>query len=316
MGALRQRTTARQKTTQKEEIKVRQIQEDKLKSIQSIKTSQDLRQALAKMNVIEDIDEISDEMAEEALEGIEDDILDEGVDEDLTEYYEETEDDYLDFDEEKGIDPFEGADRIKEPAMSGYVVEVRWEGNKPVIDFLEAPRFFVDDPLIEDALYQRMKIYREMVVFIARHQRGYIKSPAEDNLQELKQDDLVKHIQKKFRLEKAHISRMLDNLFFKINGLGIVSAKGLFRSYWTRRGYGDALSRERKISYAVEFLRELKDRKNYNQLQMAKMFWQFCKDKKGVEIKLSANPRENDKYRNLKNIIKEAERRLKSVNKG
>jgi len=307
------------KTNQKarKEIKQKTIPEGKLKSIQSVKTTGNIRQTLEEMNIIiEDVDELIDEMAVEGLKEIEDDVRDEDMDEDPKEYYEEADDDYMDFDEERDVDPFDDADGIRGPSRAGYVVEVRWEGSNPVIDFLEAPRFFVDDPLVEDALYQRMKIYREMARFIARRQKEYIKSPAEDNLQELKQDDLVNHIQKKnFNLGKAHISRMLDALFFKINGIGIVPAKGLFMSYWTRKSGEKALSRERMISYAVEFLKALGDKKPDNQLKLAKMFWQFCKEKKGVEIKLPDNPNENDRYRNLKNIIKEAERRLVSVSK-
>lgn len=269
----------------------------KILSSKSILTSGNLEKQLGEMNIpLIDFEDILDE--EESIES----DLEESEDLEGLEENEVLEDDDIDYDEAPDEDPFDRED-IERVQRGIYIVSVEINSDSPFIQFLHVPLADTSDAIVQNTFIIRYKYFREIAQFIALKQKNFFSKLEMEGIKNLNQEDLVKYIQKKgYKLKKEHISRMLDSLFFRIKGMGDVPAKNLFRRY----GHKTGLSGEEKLSLAIEFLKNCKE--GLTQLEKAKGLWEYVRDKKGIEIKLSHSTNENNKYRNLKNIINEAQK--------
>lgn len=265
------------------------------KKLLTIYTSGDLEHQLNKKgiplidteDILEDIEDAEDEIENsEELEGMDDDN-------------ESLEDEDVDYDETIENDPFDIEERHKS-RKAIYVVEVTISNDTPSIQFLQAPLALTTDISIENTLAARNKVFREMASFIAKSQKGFFLSPQMGNIINLNQKDLLIDMNGKgYKLAKEHISRMLDSLFFKIKGMGILPGKLLFKHY----GHVTGLSKDDKL--VLEYLSTCS--KGLSQLEKAKELWEFIREKRGIEIKLTDNPNESDRYRTLTNMIRDAE---------
>jgi hypothetical protein len=277
---------------------VKALPEAKQKSLQAMLTTSNLGKLLSQVNVTED--DIDDIFADPEGD-LEDTVANEESDcEDLTVDHEETDDDYTDYDEDASFDPFDIENGgVRQSA--GYVVGVFPDGENFTVKFLKAPMFDTGDVLIKSALFKRHVLFAVIASFIAVRQKEYFFSLNAEKLVNLNQEDLVRQMRKKNNLSKEHISRMLEALFFRIDGLGYLPAKYFFKRY----GHKTGLSQPEKLRLAVKFLATCV--KKCTLLDKAVRFREFIKAETGCEIELSKNEDMNNRYRHLKNIIKRAE---------
>jgi hypothetical protein len=141
-----------------------------------------------------------------------------------------------------------------------------------------------------------------MAAFIAGAQKSYFKTRDKGQLANLNQQDLVAYLEKKnHKLKKEHVARMLDVLYFKIEGIGTIPAKYFFKRYGTTTG----LSRDEKLAYTAEFLKGCD--KDLSQIEKARELVKFIEKKTGKPIKLSDSPDEHNKYKQFKTIIQQVE---------
>lgn len=218
----------------------------------------------------------------------------------LKDEYGEIEDEDIDFDEPSKPDPFDIEDRDRF-RRDKYIVEVFIRNNTLDVQFVHVPMFNANNNLINDTLSKRYGIFKNMASFIANKQKGFFVNPDFDNLNLLKQKELVEHLkdEKGYSLGKAHISRMLDALYFRIKGKGYIPAKRLFERGILGLKKGDMLK------LAKEFLINYKNK--VSQHIRAKSFHEYL-EKKNIKIKLSESRNEHDKYKYLMKILKEAEK--------
>lgn len=269
---------------------------------QSIRTSGELEKQLNKINIplvnvedlLEDTEDIESGLdASEDLEGMETDDESEGF-----------EDENIDYDEVNKEDPFDIEFNNKR-WRDVHLAEVMLKKGIPSISFLHVPVADATDAVINGAITERNRVFREMAVFLATKQERFFESPVMDNIANLNQEDIVKHLNTKgYKIHKEHVSRMLDSLFFMLPGIGRTPSRILFKRYGKHR-----LSKDDKLKFAAEFLDTCYD--DISQLEKAKRFWEYIKDKKGIEIRLSSSNDANDRFRNLKNIIRNAEKMRK-----
>lgn len=290
--------------------KIRKLAETKLKSLRIIRTTSHLSETLRGINIqeldIEDILEKDNESEQQDIEQTEDALADDDVGE---------EDEDVDYDETMTFNPFE-VEYIGKIKKGSYIAEVAVDrdtaDSNHRIQFLQVPLYETDKKtdkkLIRDTLFTRFKLFYEMASYIAEKQFGYFSNPQETNLAELaglNQMDLVSYLQK-YNISKEHVSRMLNTLFFRVRGVGIIQSKHLFRRY----GREPKLTGDRLFELAKTFLESGantgREGKKFTRLHEAKAFRKFVKKRTGVKIKLSDNPNEHDQYKNIKNILNKA----------
>lgn len=268
-----------------------------------IKTTADLGQLMEQRNIPQiDFDEQLSDILAEDLEELEDIVEGENPDnDDLREEYDDEEDDYKDYDEMGPNDPFEIEERDTSHKPI-YVVTASFEKGDAIIEFQQVPQYDTNNVLVKNALLERNMLLHKMAFFIAQAQTSFFKTNDEKHLGNLNQQDIVEALKKQGKnLSKEHVSRMLDALYFKIEGLGTVPAKFLFKRYGTK----SRLNQEDKLADACEFLKICDV--NLNQLEKAKALVQFIEQKRGITIGLSGSKNEHDKYKQWKNIIRQVE---------
>lgn len=261
-------------------------------SQQAIVTAADVGTKLAEKNISEvDIGELLDE----SLTDMPDSPITEDEEKiELGDKIGAQDDDDWEFDELPEPDPFDVEERKKIFPLQ-YIAGVLFENKQPSIHFISIPLFKVKDNLDRNALLRRYKILKEMAAFIAERQINFFLGKNKATLTILQQIDLIKDIQNKgYKLSKVHVSRMLDALFFRIEGIGDLPAEYFFKS-----------PRDIQREAAKEFIPRCGI--ELNQLEKAKLFEAFLKDK-GIDVNLSDNPNDHERYKNLKTIIKEAEK--------
>lgn len=264
---------------------------------QSVRTSGDIERQLNEINIplinvddlLEDAGDIENEL--DVSDDIDVDGEDEGSEDDNVDYDEPVEEELFDIESDnkswKGI----------------YVAEVMISKGIPSVSFLHVPIADTTDVVISGAIAERNKVFREMAVFLAARQCNFFESSEMGNIVNLNQEDLVKYLNAKgYKLPKEHVSRMIDTLYFMTTDKGKVPSRVLFKRY----GHKTGLSKDDKLKIAAEFLNTCRD--DVSQLEKAKRFWLYLKDKKGIEIKLPSSSDENNRFRNLKNMIRDAER--------
>lgn len=300
------RVHSKEKRPQKKtgEVKVaRTLSESKQKSLAAIKTAGDLSKLLNETNIAQvDVEEFLSEITQEEVEELEDTVLWEEPDNDgLREENDDLEDDYIDYDELRANDPFEVEDNENKGGPV-YIVAVRFVEDNPVVEFLQVPQYSTNDVLVRNTIIiERFRLFREMASFIVEIQKAYFKTKKNKVLANLNQQDLVISLEKnKFRMKKEHVSRMLDVLFFKIDGLGTIPAKYFFKRYGTK----SKLSQEEKLLFATEFLSTCES--GLTQLAKAKGLVEFIRHK-GIDIVLSNSENEHNKYKQFKTIIQRIE---------
>uniref|UniRef100_A0A7C3WLG0 Uncharacterized protein n=1 Tax=Dictyoglomus turgidum TaxID=513050 RepID=A0A7C3WLG0_9BACT len=283
------------KTVRKSEKKVKTISDKKRKSLLTLLTEPSLEKKFDEINIqqvnTEELFDIEDlnTPSEEDIEGVS-----------ITEEYGEIEDEDIDFDEPPVFDPFDVEDR-ESFRNTKYIAEVSIRDGKSDVQFLYLPIFDAKNNLINGMLIKRNRIFKEMAYFIAERQKEFFISFDFNKVEPLNQKDLVKYINGRgYKLEKSHISRLLSSLFFRVKGKGDISARQLFKRY----GYKTGLSKDEMLKLAEEFTKKGGDYKN--QLDKAIKFHEYLKGK-GIKIQLSNSTNNNDKYRHLKNILKEVE---------
>lgn len=272
-----------------------------------IKTTGDLDKLMEQRNIPQiDIEEQLSEILAAELEDLEDTVEGENPDnDDYREEHDDEEDDYKDFDEFDTFDPFNTEER-KPSRKPLYIAAFSFKERLPAVKFLQSPQYDTGDVLVKNALVERYKLFYEMASFIAQKQDSYFRKNDEENLENLNQQDIVEFLTNKgHKISKVHVSRMLDNLCFKIEGLGTVPAKFMIKRY----GVKSRLTREEKLALTSEFLKTC-DR-GLNQLEKAKELVRFIEQKKGISIKLSNSKNEHDKYKQWKNLILQVENETK-----
>lgn len=265
-------------------------------SLAAIKTAGDLTELLNETNVAQvDVDDLLSEIVEEEYGELEDGVESELPDnDDLREEHDESEDDYTDYDEIEAYDPFEVED-LEKKSSPIYIASVLFIQEKPIVEFLQVPYYDTKDILVRNTLEERLSLFNEMATFIAAAQKSYFKTKGKGSVGFLKQQDLVEFLKKKHSVSKEHISRMLDALYFKFEGVGTIPSKAFFKR----------LTQDEKIIFAKEFLEQ--SDKNLSQLQKAKGLVKFIDQKTGISIKLSDNKNEHDKYKQYINIVRKVE---------
>ncbi|MEW6418379.1 MAG: hypothetical protein AB1480_09695 [Nitrospirota bacterium] len=285
------------KPTKETAQKPKKLPEEKQTSLQTILTATSVEKKFDEMNIqqvnpeelFKDDKFLKDLSGEESIEEMS-----------LKDEYGEIEDEDIEFDEPSRPDTFDIEDRDK-IRRSKYIIEIFIENNNINAHSAHAPMFDTSDNLINGTMIRRYNIFKEMAYFIAEKQKGFFINPDLKYLNPLNQKDLVMYLQsKKYVLEKGHISRMLDALYFRIKGRGDLPAKHLFKRY----GHKTRLSKDDMLTFAVRFLDIYNEKAS--QLDRAKRFHEYLKEEKNIEIPLSDSLKENDKYKYLKNILKEA----------
>lgn len=280
----------------------RRLQEQKKKSLQIIRTTAHLSETLRGKNIpeldMEDILEKDNETEEQDIDTTEDTLGEDDVGE---------EDEDIDYDEIRVSDPFdiEYTGKIK---RGRYIAEVPIN-EKGIclprsIKFLQIPIYETDDNLDRNAIFERFKLFHKMASFLAEKQSGYFLNPQEINLINLNQMDLVNYLQK-YNISKEHVSRMLNALYFRVQGVGDVPSKYLFERY----GHKTGLNKDELFNLAKIFLWSVTNTsrgKKFTRLHEAKAFRKFVKKETNREIELSHNPNEHDRYKNIKNILNRA----------
>ncbi len=293
------RKTKRQ--TKETDQKPKKLPKEKQKSLQTILTATSVEKKFEEMN----IPQVNPEELFEDDKFLNDLSGEESTDEmSLKDEYGEIEDEDIDFDEASRIDPFdiEDRDRIE---RAKYIVETFIRDDTFDVQFVYIPIFSTKNNLINNTLIRRYNIFKEMAYFIAEKQKSFFIKPDAKYLNPLNQKDLIEYLKRKeYKLEKGHISRMLDALYFRIKGRGDLPAKQLFKRY----GHKTHVSRHDLLELAKGFLDSAYFNKNDSQLYRAKRFHEYLKEEKSVVIPLPDSLREDDKYRYLKNILKEAEK--------
>lgn len=284
------------------------IPKNKKLSQQVIRTCSDLAEVIDKSKEIiaEDDSDLADDLENKSDE-LTDEIEPEEDEESTNGGEDEGNDDDIDYDEPDTGDPFDIEERGS-GRRERYTVEISVKGNTPIIHFLHIPKFKTKDPLIKGAIYSRYKLFHEMAAFIGRKQIQYFQSKDEAKKVNLNQKDIVEHLNKKGieGITTQHISRMLNALFFQIDGC-VYPARYLFRRY----GHKLRLNQEDAITLGREFLISLKNETGLTQVEKAKRFYEFLNNKRGFEIKLSDNPNESERFRSLIIIITQVEESLK-----
>ena len=294
------------KTTVKEKEESRRKESDKLQELyRTVYTSKDVVETLGRLNIpLVDFESIGEDVENELV--LDADVAEEELVADEGDG--EPEDEDVDYDEPGESDPFD----TEKPELSPigiYVAEVRLKNGTPSVLFLQTPAFDgrEGDTLVRDALLQRLKTLKAVAVFIAERQKAYFAEEEAtrkwEGLAGLNQTDVVEYLEslktKSINIDKAHFTKMLDSLYFRIKGLGDIPAKSLFK----RRG-GDFTEEERD-DLAREFLALGKQFES--QTEAAKEFWGFVKEKTGIEIALSDKAHsDGDRYRRLRDILKKA----------
>mgnify|MGYP001565681499 CR=1 FL=1 len=297
MGKIRLREIQGTKLGQK----TRQLAGGKLKSLQIIRTTGHLSETLREKNIseldIEDILEKDNETEEQDIETTEDTLGESDVGE---------EDEDIDHDEIRVSDPFdiEHTGKIK---RGRYIAEVPINEKGTClshsIKFSQIPIYETDDNLNRNTLFERFKLFHKMASFIAQKQSGYFLHPQETNLINLNQKDLVNYLQE-YSISKEHVSRMLNALYFRVQGIGDIPSKYLFERYGKIE-----LSKDKLFKLAEIFLGSVANAnrgKKFTRLHEAKAFRKFVKKEADCEIELSNNPNEHDRYKNIKNILHRA----------
>ena len=271
-----------------------------------IRTTSDLMVTLEKLNICElDLEEFAPEPDEVTEDMLEEDTLEDGIPEgeDLGE-----DDEDIDFAEAQSGDPFDLEDRVQSDSAR-YVVQVVYHGDTPIVTLLTAPAFDTkkEDQAARDALYMRANDIKEMARLIATRQKEFFLKRGYETragLAGLNQAELVAHFEGTGAgLAKEHVSRMLRSLFFKIPGIGEIPASSLFERTGSSKKL--PLTRPEKLRLAKQFRALGTDYQN--KTEGAKVFWKYIKDETGIEMKLSDKGRDEDRYRHLRNILKEAE---------
>jgi len=295
-----------------EVAETRQLAEAKLKGLHIIRTTGNLRETLNEKNIQEeDIEEIleNDEEAEELdIENAEDTLAQDDIGE---------EDEDIDYDETKTSNPFD-VECIGEIKKGRYVAEVTAveepnNGFGYQVRFLQVPLYETDKKadkkLIRDTLFARYRLFYEMASFIAEKQFDYFSNPKGKDPVNLNQTDMVNYLQKN-NISKEHASRMLNSLYFKVQGTGYMPSKYVFERY----GHKTGMSKDELIELAkkfFEFSAEAQHRDGkFTRLDEAKAFRVFVKKQAGKEIELSDSANEHDRYKNLKNILNKARKSL------
>jgi len=215
------------------------------------------------------------------------------------------EDEDVDFDEWKDDDPFDVEERDVQ-GFGRYVAQVDFQDGAAKINFKKTPAFRTTKKQqpVREALFSRHRAIKEMALFIAEKQRDYFVEGWKDPelmLEGLNQTDLVEYLQGRgMKLRKEHIARMLTSLHFMVSGLGAVPAIVLFE----RRGTKVPLTRPKMLDLATQFLKLQKEYRSFT--DEAKHFREYITSMEGIEIKLSKKGREEDKYRHLRDILREA----------
>jgi hypothetical protein len=284
----------------------RNLTEAEKKSLAIIKTAEDLHAQLLKRNIMEfDPDEFIESALEEGYGDLEDDVKGELPDDDgYRDEEDDYEDEYRDFDEPFPEEPFED-ESIKRSGSHRYTVKVSFIGDNPEIRFSEAPDYETGNLLINNALKERQLLIHKMALFIAGWQKEFFFEGKENCLKGLNQTDILKHLKAGGnKLSKEHISRMLDSLYFYIEGLGTLPAK-----YFFKRHDKSGLTEEEKKAYAKEFLETIDTATKMNQLEKAMALVKYLIEEKGISVRLSNNKDPHNKYKQWKKLISKVEKR-------
>lgn len=278
----------------------KRLTDDQKKALAILKTATDISEIMEQRNIPQfDVDDLISEILEDELEDLEDTVEGENPDnDDFKEEYDENDDDSAAYDEIEAGDPFEvEVEEHETRRFSAYIVSVYFNEEMPVIKFLQTPQYLTNDPLVRNALIERCNRFLDMAAFIAEKQRQYLKTADKEALCNLEQQELVEYFGKKnIKLSKEHISRLLDALYFNIEGLGTIPSKSLFKRF----------SREQKLALAREFIGACN--KEMSQLEKAKALVEFIENKRGIRIKLSAKSRtEHDKYKQWKDLLRQVD---------
>lgn len=301
---MRQRGAGRTKVAGKEK---KGITGEKTKKINipslSIRTTSDLERELSKRNIpLIDIGDLLNETEDneselDALEDIE------GFDAD--DENSGFEDENVDYDDGGIEDPFDEEYDFKR-RRGIYTAEVVYNDDVPSVSFLQIPIADTNNALFNGAIAERSRIFQVIAYFLALKQKEFLKTAMLNKIVNLNQKDLVRYLDTNgCKIAKEPVSRMLDSLFFVLPGMGRIPSRLLFKRY----GHKTGLSKEERSELAVEFLNSCSD--EVSQLEKAKRFWKYLKDQKGIQIKLTSSDNDNDKFRNIKNIIRDAEKKLK-----
>lgn len=269
--------------------------EGKKQNLNILRTEKNIHETLRNLGVEEE--DIDGELANE-LEKSFGPFDEEGPMDDFDDIaeYGRIEDDDIDFDEP--YDNFGTTDPFDTPESTGmdngkYVAKTLFDDGKVNVIFLTVPFSPVDDRLINKTIFERCLLFYEMASFIAQKQKAFFVEPSSKNLNTLNQNDLLQHL-KKHKVAKEHVSRLLDNLAFRIDGVGEIKAKFLFKRY----GYRLKFAKDDKIALARKFLSSCPGEATL--LQQGKDFREFLIKEAGASI------REQVRYKHLENILKEA----------
>lgn len=302
---MRQRRAGRTKEGGKEK---KGITGEKAKKINipslSTRTASDLEMELNKRNIplidIRDLfNEIEDNESEfdapEDIDGFDADDENSGF-----------EDENVDYDEGGIEDPFDEEYDFKR-RRGIYTAEVAYNDDVPSVSFLQIPIADTTNALFNGAIAERSRIFQVIAYFLSLKQKEFFKTATLNKIVNLNQLDLVRYLDTNgCKSAKAPVSRMLDSLFFVLPGMGRIPSRLLFKRY----GHKTGLSKAERAELAEEFLKSCSD--EVSQLEKAKRFWEYLRDQKGIQIKLASNDNDNDRFRNMKNIIRDAEKKLKN----